>query len=189
VVVHARVGSPSEDGGALHRGIDIEDGPVIHPETATRLMCSGRIQALLEDEAGDVLRVGRLSREPSTWMLRQLKHRDRECRHPGCGSRRFLHAHHIVWVEHGGKTELANLILLCSFHHKLVHEYGWRVERQRDGTVHWFRPSGIRYEPGPLPASESVPDLSSFDWLGAEPVVPIGRINLRQSELGDPVPT
>ena len=77
VVVHARVGSPSSEGAEVpHRGIDVEDGPALHPETAARLMCSGRIEALLENEGGAVLRVGRLSREPSEWMMRQLKHRD-----------------------------------------------------------------------------------------------------------------
>ena len=185
VVVHARVGSSSsEDAELLHRGIDIEDGPVIHPETAKRLMCSGRIQTLLEDEAGDVLRVGRLSREPSHWMLRQLKHRDRECQYPRCGSGRFLHAHHIVWVEHGGKTELENLVLLCSFHHKLVHEHGWRLTRRADGSVQWFWPSGIRYEPGPA-RSEVITEAESASNLGwiqidARPPVPLGKLNVER---------
>ena len=152
-------------------------------------MCSGRIQAVLEDEVGDVLRVGRLRREPTPWMMRQLKHRDRECQYPACGSGRFLHAHHIVWVECGGKTELENLILLCSFHHKLVHEFGWRVERRRDGTVQWFRPSGIRHQPGPAQAGDGAFEFSSFDWPPGEPVGPIDGIGLQEAVLGDPVPT
>jgi hypothetical protein len=150
VVVHLRAGGGREDGAS-----ELEDGPVIHPETTKRMMCSGRLQWLLENQAGEVLRVGRTTREPPRWMLRQLKHRDRECRFPGCGSRRYVQAHHIRHWEQGGPTELDNLILICFFHHKLVHEYGWRILRERDGTVTWFRSNGKRYRPGPGPPIKS----------------------------------
>jgi hypothetical protein len=146
-VIHVRAGGYGEE----DRASEVEDGPVIHPQTARRLMCSGRLQWLLEDEAGDVLRVGRTRRDPPRWMMRQLKHRDRECQFSGCGARRYLQAHHIRHWEQGGPTELDNLILVCFFHHKLVHEYGWRILRERDGTVTWFRPNGRRYRPGPGP--------------------------------------
>jgi hypothetical protein len=147
VVIHVRAGGYGTEDGAS----ELEDGPVIHPQTANRLACSGKLTWLLEDEKGDVLRVGRLRRDPPRWMLRHLKHRDRECRFPGCGARRYLQAHHIRHWEHEGPTELDNLILICFFHHKLVHEYGWRILRERNGTVTWFRPSGKRYRPGPGP--------------------------------------
>ena len=89
---------------------------------------------------------------PSAWMMRQLKHRDAGCRFPGCGSRAFTHAHHVRFRHHGGPTTLKNLVLLCSFHHKLVHEYGWRLRRDpNEGTVRWFRPGGIEYRAGPGP--------------------------------------
>jgi hypothetical protein len=88
-------------------------------------------------------------------MLRQIRHRDRECRFPGCGSRRFTEAHHIVWWRDGGRTNLENLVLICSFHHRLVHEYGWCLE----GTatdLHWSRPDGTRYQAGPSPPAIAV---------------------------------
>jgi hypothetical protein len=151
VVVHVRAGGYGEENGAS----ELEDGPVIHAETANRLACSGRLAWLLEDEKGDVLRVGRTRRDPPRWMMRALKHRDRECRFPGCESRRYVQAHHIRYWEHGGPTELDNLILICFFHHKLVHEYGWRIMRDRDGTVTWFRSNGKRHRPGPGPPVES----------------------------------
>ncbi len=147
VVVHVRAGGFGKENGAS----ELEDGPVIHSETANRLACSGRLAWLLEDQKGDVLRVGRLRRDPPRWMMRALRHRDRECRFPGCGTRRYLQAHHIRHWDQGGPTELDNLVLVCFFHHKLVHEYGWRVMRERNGTVTWFRPNGKRYRPGPGP--------------------------------------
>ncbi len=29
--------------------------------------------------------------------------------------------------------------------YKLVHEYGWTIDRRDDGTMRWFRPDGTRY--------------------------------------------
>ncbi|MCV7403483.1 HNH endonuclease signature motif containing protein, partial [Mycobacterium marseillense] len=34
---------------------------------------------------------------------------------------RGLHAHHIRHWEDGGPTELANLVLVCPYHHRLHH--------------------------------------------------------------------
>ena len=126
---------------------------MIHPETVRRLLCNARVQTVVENESGDVIGMGRLTREPSAWMVRQIRHRDRECRFPGCGARAFTEAHHVTFWRHGGRTDLDNLVLICSFHHKLVHELGWRLTREPDGTVRWFRPDGRRYRAGPSPGA------------------------------------
>ncbi len=44
-------------------------------------------------------------------------------------------AHHVVWVEHGGPTDLDNLVLPCSHHHHLIHDVGWRL--RQDSTGRW----------------------------------------------------
>jgi hypothetical protein len=152
LVVHAVVDPRTGD---LSQG-QIEDGSAISAGTARRLACNARIQAMIEDETGMPVRLGRITREPPPWMLRQLRYRDGECRFPGCGSRRFTQAHHIVWWEHGGRTDLDNLILICTFHHRLVHEYGWRVQRDPDGSTSWIRRDGRRYRAGPSPPEERV---------------------------------
>src|SRR2546423_876378 len=84
----------------------------------------------LEDDKGELLRLGRLRRDPSPAMVRLLRLRDVGCTFPGCGTKRFAEAHHIRWWSKGGGTDLENLALICSFHHTLVHEYGWRIRRQ-----------------------------------------------------------
>jgi uncharacterized protein DUF222/HNH endonuclease len=152
VVIHAQLDAETGD---LDR-CEIEGGPAIHTETAKRLLCSARVQTVLEDHSGQPLRLGRMSREPSTAMIRQLRYRDRECRFPGCGARRFTQAHHITWWEQGGRTDLDNLVLVCFFHHKLVHEYGWKLTRTPDGIVDWFYPDGTGYRVGPAPPHEMV---------------------------------
>jgi hypothetical protein len=152
VVIHTQT-----DAEGRPRAAEIDGGPAIHPETAARLLCTSRTQEVVEDAAGDVVGVGRMSREPSAWMVRQIRHRDRECRFPGCGARRFTEAHHVVWWRHGGRTELSNLVLICSFHHRLVHELGWRIRREADGQVEWFLPDGRRYRAGPSPGLDAHP--------------------------------
>ena len=130
---------------------EVEGGGVIHPETVRRLLCNGRVQTVIEDGAGEPLGFGRLSRVPSAAMMRQLlRYRDRECRFPGCGAQQYAQAHHVVWWERGGGTDLENLVLLCHFHHKLVHEYGWSI-RRAGGEVEWRRPDGSRFRAGPAP--------------------------------------
>jgi hypothetical protein len=74
---------------------------------------------------------------------------------PSCGASRFTEAHHIRWWSRGGRTDLENLVLACTFHHKLVHEYGWSLARDPHNTVRWYRPDGVRYRAGPAPRSDT----------------------------------
>lgn len=149
VVVHTKLESLLGAQGAPNA--EIEHGPVITPETVQRLACDSRLQVVTEDTHGNPLRLGRLTRTPSAAVVRQLRYRDRECRFPGCGRRRFTAAHHVVFWSRGGRTDLDNLVLLCGFHHRLVHEGGWRLALDSDTTVRWFRPNGLRYRAGPAP--------------------------------------
>ena len=158
VVVHASV----DPAGQPHTGFEVEDGPPIPAESAARMLCNARSQTVLEDAAGTAVGLGRMTREPSAWMVRQVRHRDRGCTFPGCGSRRFTEAHHIVWWERGGSTDLGNLTLVCWFHHKLVHEHRWSIRREAGGVVGWLRPDGTRFHSGPAPPGvESVPERAA----------------------------
>jgi hypothetical protein len=148
VVVHATAQDLATGSGAC----EVEGGGVITAQAARRLGCSGRLQALLEDSSGSPIRLGRSRRDPSAQMVRLLRHRDRECTFPSCGARRFTHPHHIEWWSRGGGTDFENVILVCTLHHRLVHEHGWRVTRDStDGIVRWFTPDGTRYRAGPGP--------------------------------------
>jgi hypothetical protein len=152
VVVHVR-----SDSITRGEGSPVEGGGIVGPEAVARLLCHSRVQAVLEDRDGTPVRLGRTSRNPSAFMLRQLRYRDSGCVFPGCGSRLFLKAHHVSWWSAGGRTDLDNLVLLCRFHHVLVHEMGWSLTRRPNGAVRWYRPDGRRFHVAPGPALDSSP--------------------------------
>ena len=52
--------------------------------------------------------------------------------------------HHLKHREHGGTHELGNLVLLCRFHHRLVHRMGLSLSFDTDGLtvlIQW--PNGV----------------------------------------------
>jgi hypothetical protein len=138
----------------------LDDGPFLHPETARRLGCDASIVRILERD-GRPLSVGRRTRTVPPALRRALHSRDRCCRFPGCTQRRFLHAHHIDHWAHGGATELSNLVHLCRFHHRLVHEGGYTLEPAgRAGALRFRRPDGC-----PIP---DVPGIGRARGAGLE---------------------
>jgi hypothetical protein len=124
---------------ALRGNAGQSDLPV---ETIRRLTCDGSIVAIVEDERGNPLDVGRKQRTVSTTLRRALLSRDRGCTFPGCHRTRFVDAHHIRhWVD-GGDTSLDNTTLLCTQHHRLLHEGGFRIRRDHSGEICFQRADG-----------------------------------------------
>jgi hypothetical protein len=90
-----------------------------------------------------VLDQGRDSKVVSKAQRRALRRRDRGCRWYGCGmGGSFCHPHHINHWINGGLTDLCNLVLLCPFHHRLVHKCGLDVKLLPDGTFVMTCPDG-----------------------------------------------
>ena len=118
------------------------DGTPISSVIARRLACDAGILAMVEDSRGSPLAVGRKQRTIAGALKRALLRRDQTCRFPGCRSRTFLEGHHMRHWADGGKTELSNLVSVCSFHHRFLHEYGFVVELAEDGAVTAYDPSG-----------------------------------------------
>ena len=127
------------DQSALANGKGRSSLPI---ESVKRLCCDGHTVILGKDEKGEPLNIGRKTRTVPTAIKRALVARDKTCSFPGCHHTRFVDAHHIRHWSAGGETCLDNLMLLCSQHHKLVHEGGFAIER--DYQNHWFfkRPDG-----------------------------------------------
>ncbi len=117
-------------------------GDSISPETARRLACDAGIVEVEVDERGEPLSVGRRTRTIPAAIKRALLVRDKTCRFPGCSNRLFLDGHHIQhWVD-GGETKLENLALMCTFHHKSLHQHGYSVEVAPGGALVFRDSSG-----------------------------------------------
>jgi hypothetical protein len=128
----------------------VEDGVRVSAETSQRLACDASRVVMRHDPDGRILEVGARTRTIPPALRRALRHRDRSCRFPGCGVR-FGQGHHIRHWAQGGPTTLSNLALLCRRHHRAVHEEGYQVERQPDGTLQFRRPNGWVLPDVPLP--------------------------------------
>ncbi|MFB3051101.1 MAG: HNH endonuclease, partial [Acidimicrobiia bacterium] len=55
--------------------------------------------------------------------------------------------HHIQHWSQGGATNLDNLILLCGFQHRFVHEHDWQITTSDDGTFQFRKPDWTPYPP------------------------------------------
>ena len=129
-------------------GATLEDGTHVSAETLRRVACDGGVVAAVVDEQGGVLDVGRRTRAIPTAIRRALWIRDEGCRFPGCSNKRFVHGHHIEHWLHGGRTSLDNLVMLCSFHHRLIHEGGFSIRLAADDEVEVRAPGGALLSTG-----------------------------------------
>jgi hypothetical protein len=119
-----------------------EEGVSVATETAHRLSCDCSVVQITEDDEGNPLDVGRKTRSIPPALKRALNSRDQGCRFPGCCNKRYTHGHHVEHWANGGETKLGNLITLCYFHHRLVHEGGWDVQVLDDGAFRFLKPNG-----------------------------------------------
>ncbi|MEA2434626.1 MAG: hypothetical protein QOG54_2083 [Actinomycetota bacterium] len=162
VVVYAPIEALAGDGG----GCSI-DGAGFHPETARRLSCDCHLNIVLEGIDGDAMGIGNSSRIIPRRIRRHVLKRDSHtCTFPGCEMSRFVDIHHVTHWAHHGPTHPNNLITLCDFHHKVVHEMRWKVTFSGTGPPIFHRPDGRVYEPGrpplemPPKTAPTRPDLS-----------------------------
>ena len=117
----------------------LEGGAHVSAETSRRLACDASRVVMRHEADGRAVEVGARTRTIPPALRRALHHRDRGCRFPGCGVS-FGQGHHIRHWAQGGPTTLSNLAILCRRHHRAVHKEGFRVEREPDGELQFWRP-------------------------------------------------
>jgi len=127
--------------------------------------------------AANPLDLGRASRFPNAALTRALWHRDGTCQYPGCNRRRFLVAHHLQHWANGGPTTLWNLCLLCTEHHRTLHEGNYQLTRTPAGELLFTSPRGATITPAPAQTGHAkgattshqatiTPDTTTPDWYG-----------------------
>ncbi len=103
--------------------------------------CDCKLIPTVLGASSEPLDLGRARRLISPGLRRALFLRDRGCAFPGCHRPpRHCQGHHIRHWADGGPTDLANLVLLCAHHHRLMHRSGWQVRLATDGHPEFLPP-------------------------------------------------
>ena len=164
----------------------IAGGPGLPERVVQRLLCEGRIRTVIRDPgnqhtAANVLDVGRSHRLVTDRQYRALlAHQHDHCAHPGCPNTKNLHAHHHIHWIHGGRTDLANLLLLCERHHVAHHAGEFDIITTTGGTFGFVSSDGrnLSTPPRRSPSPHSspledehpdiAPDAATPQWHGQQ---------------------
>jgi hypothetical protein len=131
---------------------ELEHVGLIDADMVRRIACDATIVVGVDDDVGHTMYEGRARRFPTHTQRREVRRRDRHCRFPGCANVTFAAVHHIVAWEPSGTTDLFNLVLLCRFHHGVVHRNGWTMEGNANEELAITGPGGqvMTSRPSPL---------------------------------------
>ena len=93
-----------------------------------RWACLADITPIITAADGIRLYMGRDSRLANREQRRALRAIYRYCAIPGCRvGFDYCAIHHLIWYRNLGNTDIDNLLPICSKHHHLVHEGGWKL--------------------------------------------------------------
>jgi hypothetical protein len=139
VVVTERNLRPSAQNPDGYGRIEAMPDPV-SIETIERHLCDTGTIGVMFDDDGACLNVGKEQRLFTARQRIGLAIRDGGCRIGHCDRPpSWCEAHHIdYWARDDGKTDIADGILLCRFHHMLIHNNDWTITR--DGATYWLTP-------------------------------------------------
>ncbi|GLI01430.1 HNH endonuclease [Phytohabitans aurantiacus] len=119
----------------------LDSGERLTAEQVRRLACDAQILPVVLGGDGQILDVGQLRRLFTGPLRRALVARDGGCAFPGCDRPpRWCDAHHIKAWGAGGDTALDNGVLLCGYHHRLIHRGEWEVRMGADGKPEFIPP-------------------------------------------------
>ena len=129
----------------------LDTGGELSATAVRRLACNALIVPAVLDSAGMPLDIGRRQRLVPPSLRRALVLRDRGCAFPGCTRPpAWCDAHHIRFWADGGETSLDNTVLLCGYHHRLIHRGDWAIRLGRDRQPEFLPPEWIDSDRRPL---------------------------------------
>ena len=134
----------------------LPNGTSLSPATVRRVACDAAVIPAVFDGPGQPLDIGAELRLVTPGQRAALEARDGGCR--GCGAHpAFCQAHHIIHWADFGPTNIANLVLLCSTCHHLVHEGDHVVDKLPSGELALKR----KTVPKGDPMSDTVDDYAA----------------------------
>jgi uncharacterized protein DUF222/HNH endonuclease len=120
---------------------ELRDQLTIPSEVVRRLACDCSVQFGHVCADGHSVQLSELQRLPSPKQRRELDLRDGGCTISGCQEPpERCEAHHLQHWADGGKTNMANLALVCWGHHSRVHEGGHTIVRDQSGEIRLVPP-------------------------------------------------
>lgn len=123
-------------------GVSVLTGPRIGPDALDAIRCDAIVEVIGVTETGTPIDLGRRARTVSRSLRRHILARDMGCTVEGCSSRYRLEVHHRTPWSQGGRTDAADLIALCWYHHQIaVHRLGLRIVSLGQSRVRLKRPT------------------------------------------------
>ena len=170
--VLARAGSTGPPSGTTGAAIT-DDGLELTPAVVRRLACDADLIPIVlgTQRRGPGRRphqpAGHPARSGGPWSAATA-----HCAFPGCTRPPVMcHAHHIVHWADGGTTALANLVLLCGHHHRVIHHTPWQVRlNPADGKPEFLRhrDAGAPPRPGSGPGPDASEVAATSEPGGAQ---------------------
>lgn len=114
------------------------NGIPISGATARMLACDAGIIPIVLGSHGEALDIGRKTAVWTAAQRRTLRAEHDGCGFPGCQApANRCQAHHITYRSRGGPTAVSNGVLLCRFHHWLIHHSNWNIAKDHGKITVW----------------------------------------------------
>ena len=156
--------------------VRLPDGDLLPMSEALRLACNADVLPCVFNTKNQELWMGRKHRSATEAQRAALIVRDKHC--VGCGrSAVWCEAHHIEEWSKGGRTDIDNLMLVCTSCHHNIHDDGWEVHRKSDGTYELRPPPKPYAHLRPWQSNTNKPsrETDPFPETGISKTQPIDR--------------
>ena len=118
----------------------LPDGTALSPGEVRRLACTAGLIPVVLGTDSEILDLGRQTRLFTPAQQRALRLRDQRCRAEGCTiTATWTEAHHLNPWASGGKTDLNDGVLFCSWHHHRAHDGAYDMTRLPTGDYRFNR--------------------------------------------------
>jgi hypothetical protein len=115
---------------------EYDDGSRLPVDTAREIACTASLTPILRDKWGVVLDLGREFRYATPTQRRAMEAMYSTCFHDACETPiTQCHEHHMIYWEHGGRTDMANLLPVCQTHHRWIHANNPHISMDEHRTV------------------------------------------------------
>lgn len=116
------------------------DGTLLTAAETRRIACSAAIIPAVLGGKSEILDLGRARRLFTPTQRKALRIRDKHCQAEGCTvPATWCDARHADAWAHGGKTDLADGVLLCGHHHRRAHDPRFETSRLPNGDFRYHR--------------------------------------------------